>query len=122
MGQRTTRDVAPAASEYKCLLPGQPGIYFWLLINLTPKRRSLFFPFLNAFMLVVWMHALNFIQQDCSERQCKCLDSGLHWFTKQALHMLLQHKIQVTAKGSLLLHVPSLYVQNVFTLSLLQAV
>ncbi len=80
------RHVAPAASEYKCLLPGQPGILFWLLINFAPKRRSLFFCFLIALMLDVWMHALNLIQQECSERQCKCLDSGLHWFTNQALH------------------------------------
>ena len=68
----TMRHVAPAASEYKCLLPGQPGILFWLLINVAPKRRSLFFCFLIALMLDVWMHALNLIQQECSERQCKC--------------------------------------------------
>jgi len=52
----------------------------------------------TAFFLVVWMHALNVIQQDCSERQCRSLDSGLHWFTKQAVHMLLQHKRQSTRR------------------------
>ena len=58
----------------------------------------------------------------CSETSVGLSAWKLHWFTKQALHMLLQHKRQNTAKGSLLLHVPSANVQNVFTLlSLLQA-
>ncbi len=59
----------------------------------------------------------------CSETSVGLSAWKLHWFTKQALHMPLQHNRQGTAQGSLLLHVPSLYVQNVFTLlSLLQAV
>ena len=40
----------------------------------------------TAFFLVVWMHALNVIQQDCSERECRSLDSGLHWCTKSSAH------------------------------------
>ncbi len=86
------RHVAHAASEYKC------------------------------FFLVVWMHALNLIQQDYLERQCRSLGLGLHWCIKQAVHMLLQHKRQSTGRGSWLLHVPSLHRQDMFTLlSLLQA-
>ena len=77
---------------------------------------------ISAFFLAVWMHALNLIQQGYSERQCRSLGLGLHWCIKQAVHMLLQHNRQSTGRGSWLLHVSSLYMQNMFILlSLWQA-
>ena len=72
----------------------------------------------NAFFLVVWLHAPNLIQQDCSQRQCRCIDC----VDLQNKHILLQHKRQFTEIGSWLLHVARLYMQKVSTLlSLLQA-
>ena len=76
----------------------------------------------SAFFLTVWKHALDLIQQNYLERQFWFLGLGLHWYSNKQLHMPLHHNRQSTARGSWLLHVLSLYRQDMYTLlSLLQA-